>query len=102
SDEGSGAPSPAEVPSLSLRDVSVAIDGRTALAGLAFSTRGDRVLLVGAWSPLVAVIAGISESACLERGELILKGHPLGRHRAVSGVAPRALPLPPRLSLREY
>jgi ABC-type multidrug transport system ATPase subunit len=94
------APAASNAPALAAEGLCLTIDGRVALEGLDFETRGDRVLLVGDWSPLVAALG--SGEATLKSGSLVVMGRPLGEHRAICGVAPHALPLEPRMTLRDY
>jgi ABC-2 type transport system ATP-binding protein len=104
SDPPASEPVPAPVasnpPALAAAGLCLTVDGRVALEGLDFQTHGERVLLVGDWSPLVAALG--SGEATLQRGNLAVMGRALGEHRAICGVAPHALPLEPRMTLRKY
>ena len=95
-------------PVLSARAARIAVAGATAIAALDLSTRGARVLLVGASGPLVAAIAGAplagaGDVAEVMSGRLELGGFDVARgaHRRRCGVALADAPFPPRWRANE-
>jgi ABC-2 type transport system ATP-binding protein len=93
-------PEPAP-PVLRARAARIAVAGTTAMAALDLTTRGERVLLIGASLPLVAALAGTTAAGApaeVVAGSLELCGADVGRgeHRRRAGVALPDAPLPPR------
>jgi ABC-type multidrug transport system ATPase subunit len=99
---------------LSARDASIEVDGTIAVSSLDVTTRGDRVMLVGSTSPLLAVLAGAMPrsdepaaapvTARVVAGDLAVLERSVssGAHRGVCGVALSDPPLPWRWTVGEY
>jgi ABC-2 type transport system ATP-binding protein len=115
-------------PLIDATDVRIAVDGVVAIERLTLKTRGDRVLLAGDPSALIAAITGAPLSsrasahaaspqasgvsadeelpgeANVTSGTLLLAGRNVaeGAHAAVMGAAPLDPPLPPGWTAEEY
>jgi ABC-2 type transport system ATP-binding protein len=101
-----------DVPVLEAHAARIAIDGATVVRELELSTRGSRVLLVGAAEPVMGALGTAVPSGRafppgvpqIVGGKLSLLGRDvaLGEHRAIRGVAPLDPPLPANWTALEY
>jgi ABC-2 type transport system ATP-binding protein len=111
------APAEPRAPTLEARGARITVDAAVAIEALDYVSQGDRVVLYGDVSPLIAAISGLSltppdpddpedESgeARVSAGTLLVGGATVedGKHYATVGVAPLDPPMPLTWSAEEY
>lgn len=93
-------PSPA-APLLVADDLRIDVDDVPSVDGLAFATRTDRAIVLGAPRPLFEAVCGLRR---VVRGKLDVAGRPAAEAARANGIAGVALdpPLPPKWTPLEY